>query len=298
MIRIERLRGLFPTLSPTRYDVAFLILWLLAIVALALGGDRDDFVQGLAVAAVLLLLYAVTSRFTDPAVVVREPPRNVVAGAAVVTMFLVLIGVETVQRNSGGLVGAWSALHWGATRLLAPIVPFLDAESLDNTIRYVVFPSVVLVLLGWRSRDLGFGRSRRGTVRSMLLWSVLPLVGYGVAAFAIGHGKPQALAHRFFIDIFRNGYAEEILFRGMVLRMTALAFGSSAGNLVQTIVFGMFHVGSDLIAERGVVWLALADAIATQAVAGYFFGLLTLRTGNVLASGAAHTLYDGGAIFV
>jgi membrane protease YdiL (CAAX protease family) len=43
---------------------------------------------------------------------------------------------------------------------------------------------------------------------------------------------------------------------------------------------------------------AVADAIGTQAIAEYLFGLLTLRTGNVVAAGAAHTLYDGGAVFV
>ena len=179
-----------------------------------------------------------------------------------------------------------------------PLVRVLDDQSLDNTVRYVILPGAVLVALGWRARHLGFGHSRRGTLGGRWCGPPCRCVLFGAAAFVIGHGKPALLAHRFFIDVFRNGFSEEIFFRGMLMTLAVRAFGVSAGNVAQALVFGLWHLGADLRDVHGVVWLALADAMATQAIAGYFFGLLTLRTGNVLAAGAAHTLYDGGAVFV
>jgi membrane protease YdiL (CAAX protease family) len=291
------LRGALQSARPSPYDIAFLILWMLSLVALAAGGDRFDLIQGVVVGAVFAGLYALTRRFTDDPVACDAPRRGAL-GATVVAAVLLLTMIEALRRDAGGVVGAWSALHWGITTRLVPLVRVLDAESLDNTVRYVILPGLLLVALGWRARHFGLGRSRRGTLAALLTWSALPLALYGGAALAIGHGKLGALAHRFFIDVFRNGYAEEIFFRGMLMTLTVRAFGVSAGNVAQALVFGLWHLGADLRDVHGVVWIALADAVGTQAVAGYFFGLLTLRTGNVLAAGAAHTLYDGGAVFV
>ena len=284
-------------MRPSPYDVAFLALWAAALVALALGNDRADLLQGLAIIAVMGGSYLLTRRFTD-APAALGAPRTIVLGAVIVAAVLLLLNFEMFRRDADGVVGAWSSLHWGITSRLAPLVPVLDDQSLNNTVSYVLLPGLLLALIGWRARDLGLGRSRRGTLKALSLWSAPPLVLYVVAAFVIGHGKPQALAHRFFIDVFRNGYAEEILWRGMVMTVTVRAFGVSAGNVAQALVFGLWHIGADLRDVHGIVWLAVADAIGTQAIAGYFFGLLTLRTGNVLAAGAAHALYDGGAVFV
>jgi len=282
---------------PSPYDVAFWVLCALSLVGLALGGDRADVIQGVVAVAVFTGSYALTRRFTeDP--VVSEAPRTIVLGSVVLAAVLLLTLFDVLRREAGGIVGAWSALHWGITARLVPLVRVLDAESVDNTVRYVILPGLILVALGWRARHLGLGRSRRGTLAALVTWSALPLVLYGAAAFVVAHGKPAALAHRFFIDIFRNGYAEEIFFRGMVMTATVRAFGVSAGNVVQALIFGVWHLGADLRDVHGVVWLALADGAATQATVGYFFGLVTLRTSNVLAAGAAHTLYDGGAVFV
>ncbi|HWT07473.1 MAG TPA: CPBP family intramembrane glutamic endopeptidase [Xanthomonadales bacterium] len=281
---------------PSPYDVTFWAIWAASLVALALGGDRSDLIQGVAGVAVFAGLYALVRRFTDgPAA--RDAPRNVALGAVVVLAALLLMTIDILKRDAGGIVGAWSALHWGITTRLVPLVRVLDAESLDGTVRNVIVPGLVLVALGWRARHLGFGRSRRGTLAALLTWSALPLAVYGVAALVIGNGKPAALAHRFFIDVFRNGYAEEIFFRGMLMTVTVRAFGVSAGNVAQALLFGVAHLGADLRDVHGVAWIALADAVGIQAVAGYFFGLLTLRTGNVVAAGAAHTLLDGGAVF-
>jgi membrane protease YdiL (CAAX protease family) len=277
-------------------DAIFLVLWLSADAALLIGGDRFDGLQGLIVGSILLALMWLTRGFTPPPQALPLP-RNAFLGTIVVVAIVVLTGLDAVVRGPSGLLGAWNALHWGITDRLVPIVRVLDDESVDNTVRYVLVPLGLLLVLGWRAGSFGCGPSRRGTARAALLWSALPFVGYGIGAAIIGHGKPVQLAHRYFIDVFRNGYAEEILFRGMLLGVVVPRLGLATGNVVQALAFGLWHLGADLRDTHANVWLALADGVATQAMAGYAYGKLTLRTGNVLAAGASHAIYDGGTIF-
>ena len=188
-------------------------------------------------------------------------------------------------------MGAWSALHWSIASTVQRAIPVLDVGSVNAALTFAILPVVVLIALGWRARDLGFGPSRRGTRRTFALWCGIPVVAYAIV-LALGHGSLGALAHRAFIDIFRNGFAEEILFRGILLRITAYAFGLSAGNVAQALAFGFWHLGANLRDVHGNVTLAVFDGIATQALFGYFQGLITLRTGNILVSGSVHALAD------
>ncbi len=276
-------------------DAVFAALVVLSLAVLGIGGDRTDLVQGLLLVVVFSALYAVTRRFTDPPAAARRPRAFAAAGVVVAFAFLYTL-VERLPASTPA-VAALSGFHWAIAARLAVAMPLLDVQSIDNTLRYVLFPGLVLVALGWKAADFGFGPSRRGTKWAVLLWAGPPLVTFGALAFFVGHGKPVELLHRFFIDIFRNGFAEEILFRGMLLRLAVVSFGIPAANVAQALLFGLWHLGADLRDVHGVVSLALADGVATQALFGYFAGLLTLRTGNVLTSGALHTLYDGGAIF-
>ncbi len=251
-------------------DAFFLVLWLSATATLAINGDRFDALQGVVVGAILRAALADTKAHGIPA---GAP------ASAQCDHWRVSRHIDSRAywgRGAGGTSlrcsGAWNALHWGITARLVPFVRVLDDQSLDNTVRYVLVPMSVLLLLGWRARNFGCGTSRKGTGGAVILWSALPLVGYSIAAAIIGHGKPIELAHRFFIDVFRNGYAEEILFRGMLLGVVAPRLGLATGNVFQALTFGLWHLGPDLREAHGIVWMAIADGVATQAIAGYAYG--------------------------
>jgi membrane protease YdiL (CAAX protease family) len=272
------------------YDLAYLLLCALACAALTVGGDAGDAVQGIALAAITLPLYALTRRFTDAA---QRPaaPRRAAVAAVFVGLLLAATTAEIAAGGRGPLLGAWSTAHWGVASAVQRALRVLDLETVDAALTYAIFPSIVVAALGWRWRDIGFGPSRTGFGRALALWCGLPIAVYAVA-LALGHGTLGALVHRTVIDVFRNGFAEEILFRGIVLRLTASAFGLSAGNVVQALLFGCWHLGADLRDVRGNPALALLDGIATQSLFGYVMGLLTLRTGNVVVPGFVHALAD------
>jgi len=272
------------------FDVGFLVLCGLGCGTLAAGGDSADAVQGFVSIPVLMAIYALTRRFTDAPRPSTRPPHTV-AAAVIVLSLLAVTTAELAMGATGPVLGAWSALHWSIASTVQRAIPVLDVGSVNAALTFAILPVVVLIALGWRARDLGFGPSRRGTRRTFAMWCGIPVVAYAIV-LALGHGSLGALAHRAFIDIFRNGFAEEILFRGILLRITAYAFGLSAGNVAQALAFGFWHLGANLRDVHGNVTLAVFDGIATQALFGYFQGLITLRTGNILVSGSVHALAD------
>jgi membrane protease YdiL (CAAX protease family) len=287
----DRVRALVRGRTP---DVVYLALCVLACIAIAARGDAGDALQGVGALIVLVPLAGVMRGFTDPAVRGSAPPHRIVATVLVGTLFVVTT-IEVAYHPPGGIVGAWSSFHWGIATDVAHAIRVLDDESVNSTLVFVVLPVALLAAIGWRRRDLGFGPSRRGATRALAFWCAIPLALYA-AALALGHATLTALGHRFFIDLFRNGYAEEILFRGIVLRLTVAAFGLSLGNVVQAVLFGIFHLGADLRDVHGDTVLALLDGFATQGLFGYVMGLIALRTGNVFVAGAVHALVDVAAI--
>ncbi len=82
---------------------------------------------------------------------------------------------------------------------------------------------------------------------------------------------------------FAAGFGEEVLFRGLLQTGIAASIGGAVGIAMSialvSILFGVCH------------WLTPTYAVLAT-VAGIYFGLLFLLTGNLLAPLVAHALYD------
>jgi len=72
---------------------------------------------------------------------------------------------------------------------------------------------------------------------------------------------------------------EETLFRGYLLSGLKAAWGTRAGLVVMTIVFGLFHVVAYI--EGGLEPFTLTVAIILASLFGLLFGLIYLRTGSL-----------------
>jgi membrane protease YdiL (CAAX protease family) len=106
-------------------------------------------------------------------------------------------------------------------------------------------------------------------------------VGYdvvpdGVALTAVVAALIVALA---------NGALEEITFRGALMGWGARALGSFGANVLQTIVFGVVHVGSDFTGNPVPVMLAVG-------VGGFIAGVIAQRTRSLLLPIAVHAAFD------
>lgn len=126
-------------------------------------------------------------------------------------------------------------------------------------------PLLIGLLLIQRLRFRSLVRIRRFvTVRVVPLFARLSLFELATISFAAGFG-------------------EELLFRGLLQAGIAESVGGTSGMataiVVVSVLFGICH------------WLTPAYAVLAT-LAGMYFGVLFLLTGNLLAPLVAHSLYD------
>ncbi|MDC7122666.1 CPBP family intramembrane metalloprotease [Cellulomonas fimi] len=168
-------------------------------------------------------------------------------------------------------------------------------DSADSTLRSAVLPLAagavwLTVFVVWARWDHVWRDARR-LPTGWLLWSlpvvmtvtaVLHLLGVDWGAFDPGHVLAVLLAS------VLVGFAEETLFRGVVLR--ALRQGrrsEAAAALWTTLWFGAFHLTNLLLDEPGAV-----IQVVFAALSGLGFYLVRRGTGTIVAAMALHGLWD------
>lgn len=168
-------------------------------------------------------------------------------------------------------------------------------DSAGSTLRSAVLPLAVgalwLVAFLWWARWDHVWRDARRLPTGWLLWSLpvvvlattlLRLVGVEWGAFDVEHVLAVATASALV------GFAEETLFRGVVLR--ALRQGrrsEAAAALWTTLWFGAFHLTNLLLDEPGAVL-----QVVFAGLSGLAFYLARRGTGTIVAAMALHGLWD------
>ena len=102
---------------------------------------------------------------------------------------------------------------------------------------------------------LGLKKPENTKKNKTVLWTIGAILGFFiVSAFMLysvrnietaasdftGLGA-KAIPSILIYAIFKTGLAEEIVFRGFLLKRISNKFGFAAGNLVQSILFGIMH---------------------------------------------------------
>jgi hypothetical protein len=171
----------------------------------------------------------------------------------------------------------WQLSHW-LPRLVGVPVESPAGLALDKLESSLLLVGVILVLVLLAGDDLGSLYLRRGEVRwwlpigvaTFLLFALIPLTAANVlfgsgpiALSAILPVLPWAL-----IFVLANGFAEELLFRGLLLPRLGPLVGVTPSILVVTTVFTLWHVGAGYAASLPiflaiVFGLGLAWAITT-----------------------------------
>ena len=215
---------------------------------------------------------------------------------------------RTWRRDvSVGLLGG--LLLAGGAALLVTLTPLSPADFRR--------PDLVATLLGGAAALTG--GAGHVLVGFVLLWVVkrdryLPnrlLVGLGVILLVGFLGLPVVLASAWDRQpllalaavgwLFAcAGFGEEIFFRGYLQSRVNEAFGRpwrvfgvecGIGLIVSSLLFGVIHVLNTVNYFAGEFefawWLGV-----TNVFAGFSFGLVREKTGNVVAGGVAHGLYD------
>ncbi|MDX2163387.1 MAG: type II CAAX endopeptidase family protein [bacterium] len=166
------------------------------------------------------------------------------------------------------------------------------AASLDyrltNPLIYAVIPVTILVFVfAVKPAGLGFRAGYRSLPVALVWMSInglFVLVQLLTASFS-----PAFVANRLIGNVLQNGFAEEILWRGVLQTRLSLWLTPPWGIVISALVFGLWHFNANLGMFDGNVLVALAFCIVSQARFGVMMSIVFLRTRSLIAPGLAHT---------
>jgi len=266
------------------------VLWLIAAFYLLAAGHGAwlTLITELNLFEIILIL--ITIRVTAPtaAPVAASGSRGRVMAQALVVLAVIVITAMS-SLLPGGVPG-WSQMvaaaeQFGERTLPAALVGG-PGNAIANPVQYFVIPFVVLLLLGARPVELGFGKGHRSW-HAALVWAAVPLLGFTILLIS-GALPARVLLRRLLGNSLQNGFFEEFLFRGALqTRLNALM--SPAWALVaQGLLFGFWHINANTAMLGGDPVAGLAACVVSQSIMGIWFGIVFSRTRTLLAPTIQH----------
>ena len=180
--------------------------------------------------------------------------------------------------------GDWFANLGG--RYLSNMVDHSPGLAAANFAGYFLIPFILLLLLGARLPDLGFGRGHR-VWRVTAFWVSIPIIFF-ILNILNGSATPIQLARMFFGNLLRNGFSEEFLFRGALQTRLKQWMSSDWALVIQALVFAVWHLGADTQFMGGDILQGLALGIASHSMLGLAVGIIFQRTRNLIAPSIVH----------
>lgn len=271
-------------------------IWLASLCCVVLLGQAELLIGALLFNLFLLALTLLTVFLTKGAPeeqIETTPGERLWLQLGVILLFVLLTGYYGMVFNG---VQVPFLSHKQAQDLVTILRKY--PYEITNFILYFVLPMVVLLLLRVRWREVGFGHGY-SVWRIIGLWSCAPVIGIIVFTLTKGWGILANVGEYLVLTFFAAGFSEEFLFRGALLTRLRRLIGTSWGVVVSSLIFGLWHLGTNLAHNSGGDYLlALAFGIFSQALIGLCFAIIFLRTRNLVAPAIAHVLIDLlGAMF-
>lgn len=274
----------------------YLVLWGASAAILLSVGQNITFRIVFALGLFLFALITVLITQNPPPIPVKVGRGLLYAQIAVVLFFIFLTGYDP-ERLFGGqplYVPIWAEISNFFSRLgeqiLVGEVWAGPSNMLRNPAQYMLIPGAILLLLGARPGDMGFRRGHR-VLWVLLLWCAIPVLIY--IAETLGGGRtPVRLLRSFLGHFFQNGFFEEFLFRGVLLVRLMAIMKPARALIVQGVLFGLWHLAANTGSLNGDMLAGAALCIVGQSVGGIVYGVIFLRTRNLLAPSIVHVVLN------
>jgi membrane protease YdiL (CAAX protease family) len=103
------------------------------------------------------------------------------------------------------------------------------------------------------------------------------------------------LLRAIFGAVLSAGIIEELVFRGLIMRVLEIRWGKSVAVIVPSLVFGLLHIGNMDSPDIGDILILVVAGTA----AGVMFSLIAMQSGSIWASAVVHGTWNlimGGSI--
>jgi membrane protease YdiL (CAAX protease family) len=274
----------------------FAAIWIASIIYLLITGNG---VMGSSAFALGILIFsAITVALTQdqPDIEPSETKKSVWVWAQllVVLFFVLLTGyrgyVFNLLPGRATQIPIWSLFaDWFGNlggRYLPNLVDHSPRLAAANFAGYFLIPLILLLLLGARLPDLGFGKGHR-VWRVVALWVSIPVIFF-IINILNGSATPIQLVRMFFGNLLRNGFSEEFLFRGALQTRLRQWMASDWALVFQALTFAIWHLGADTQYMGGELLQGLALGIASHSMLGLAVGIIFQRTRNLIAPSLVH----------
>ena len=269
-------------------------IFILANLYLIFLGEIDGVLIRLAYTVYLGLLAWLTFRVTNPQPAEseskNEAQQNKSKTWGQITVLLVIIFFTGVRAN----IPVWSDLVDWSFNFGESVLPVEwfggPGNSIANPLQYFVIPFIILLLMGAKPVELGFGKGHK-VWRACLVWVALPFVIWA-GLLVTGLMPLQTLARRIIGNFFQNGFFEEFLFRGALQTRLKQIISVPWALTLQAVFFGLWHVFVNTESMDGNLLAGIAVCIISQMVSGFVFGYIFERTRNLIVPTVAHVIMN------
>lgn len=275
-------------------SLLFIALWLLAAAVEAWRGPDGLLLQVTISLALLFTIATGLLLFLTPDPPPADSPRQSrgMLWLQVAILFVLILltgwsGMRFHQVTPGWLesIPIWSPLEAALERAGGRLLG--HDNYLRNPVLYVVIPGLILLLMGVRTAELGLRKGYR-------TWAVVRPYIVVLAVVALINtlmGQPEYLflmPRRIISHFLQNGFMEEFLFRGALMSRLTPLIGEGWSVVLSSLLFGVWHLGTDTAMLGGDYMAGLAFSIVSQAALGMVFGLIAVRTRSLVAPTVAH----------
>lgn len=278
----------------------FAAVWVMSIVYLLATGNgvigSSTFALGILVFSAITV--AITKDEAEVSTSETRKPILMWAQLLVILFFILLTGyrgyIFNVMPGRSSQIPIWSLFgDWFADlggRFLPNLVDHSPGLAAANFAGYFLIPIIILLLLGARPLELGFGKGHR-VWQVVALWISIPVIFF-IINIVNGSATPIQLVRMFFGNLLRNGFSEEFLFRGALQTRLKQWMTSDWALVIQALAFAVWHLGADTQFMGGDILQGLALGIASHSITGLAMGIIFQRTRNLIAPSITHVVIN------
>lgn len=278
----------------------FAAVWVMSIVYLLATGNgvigSSTFALGILVFSAITV--AITKDEAEVSTSETRKPILMWAQLLVILFFILLTGyrgyIFNVMPGRSSQIPIWSLFgDWFADlggRFLPNLVDHSPGLAAANFAGYFLIPIIILLLLGARPPELGFGKGHR-VWQVVALWISIPVIFF-IINIVNGSATPIQLVRMFFGNLLRNGFSEEFLFRGALQTRLKQWMTSDWALVIQALAFAVWHLGADTQFMGGDILQGLALGIASHSITGLAMGIIFQRTRNLIAPSITHVVIN------